>query len=358
MYLSSKQTAVLIFCASAFSLFGPSAAINGLLSPASKTIGSDTFDDTNPFDNINTLKNETEKSQIKTTSDIEKLMETAVSWDYEEVPFVEVVDSIREEFGVNVILDRSAEDDSLNLDSVVSVKLKNARLATALQTLLDGNNATYVIYDGMLRIISQDVASDRTFFRRKIFDCRQLLQKIRNTDSRIGKPVVVRILPVQNYGGSGGSGGFGGGGGGGGVFNVLPTLTQNLGPGAGIGSGGMRAHLGEESIETRILRTGQVDQVVGIEQAETAPAGSASQQESASNNIQNAVIQTPSAQGMLLDLVRAMVAAESWETTNGDGTLMIVSGLLIVSQSEGVLDDIGVFLRDLENSLSPAEIKK
>ena len=354
MYFGSKQTAVLVFCAGAFSLFGPTVAMCALPAPTSEITGHFAFDDSNPFKDSNPFS--PDKSQIKSTRDVEQLMQIAVNWDYDEVPFIDLMESIREVHGINVILDHSAEDDALNLDSVVSVQLKNARLATALQTLLSKNNATYVIQDGLLKIISQDVASDPDYFRRKIFDCRQLLQKIRNTDSRIGKPVVVRILPVQNDGGSGGSGGFGGGGGGGGVFSVLPNLPQQPFVTGGIGPG--RGGFGQANIESMILRAGQVDQVVRVNQSEAPPADSASQQELSAANTQTAIIQTPTAEQMLLDIIQAMVAAESWESTNGDGSLMIVSGLLIVSQSEGVLDDIGMFLQDLENSLSPAEIKK
>ena len=276
-------------------------------------------------------------SPVNATADgLNKILQTTVSFEYDEVPFLDVAEELRDEYRINVVLDGSAEDDSLNEDTIVSCNLKNVRLASAMKFLLRRNNATYHVEEGILRIISMDVAEDPEFFRTRIFDCRQLLQAITATDKRIGKPKVIQMLPARN-------GGFGGGGngskGGGGLFRIDPQL----------GGGSGRYSAPRPGIESTLLRTGEVEEVVGMQDAENQPVAESEQAKPA--EARNVMIQTATAEGMLIPLVKTMVAAESWDDTNGDGSLMIISGQMVVSQSENVLDEVGLFLKQLENAI-------
>ena len=127
-------------------------------------------------------------SQVLSSSQLEELLEkTIVDFDYDEVAFIDVVGRLQNDHKINVIIDQSAQDDSLSEDTIVSCHLNNVTLKTALRSMLKTHNATFSIDEGILKFISLDVASDPEFFRTKMFDCTELLKKIAATDSRIGK---------------------------------------------------------------------------------------------------------------------------------------------------------------------------
>ena len=312
----------------------------------------------NPFDPIQreqiSVQAIAKSTAKRVAGDLHEILQTKVSFEYEEVPFLDVAEQLRDDFGINVVIDATAQDDSLTEDTIVNCKLKNVRLATALKLLLSSNNATYLVDDGILKIISMDVASDPVFFRTRIFDCRQLLQAIAATDNRIGKSKVIQILPLSAGGGGfsgGGSGGFGGGGfgggaggaggAGGGLFRVGPQLG-----GGGFAGGASRFGFG---IESALMSTGQVNEVVGMQDVKGCSGSDSKTPQTAETR--NVMIQTATAEGMLIPLIKTMVDADSWSETNGDGALMIISGQMVVSQSEAVLDEIGALLEQLENSI-------
>ena len=158
-------------------------------------------------------------------------LNTKADFAHDDIPFIEIMDQLRDEYGINVALDQSAEDDSLNEDSSITFNAKDIRLKNALRLMLGDNNATFVVKDEVLLIISKDVASDPEFFVRNVYN--------------VGDLVAPRI-PIQGGGGIGGGqggggqgGGFGGGGGGrggggsglgggggGGVFCVVDSLDS------------------------------------------------------------------------------------------------------------------------------------
>ncbi len=139
--------------------------------------------------------------------------------EYDEVAFVDVMDELRDDYGINVVLDVSARDDSLTEDELITFNVKGIRLKNALRLMLKEKNATFIVRDEVLTIISLDVASDPEFFVTNVYN--------------VGDLVAPRI-PIGGLGGGangfggGGGGGFGGGGGGGGLG----------GGGGGFGGGG------------------------------------------------------------------------------------------------------------------------
>ena len=62
-------------------------------------------------------------------------------------------------------------------------------------------------------------------------------------------------------------------------------------------------------------------------------------------------IQTATAEGMLIPLVKTMVDPDSWDDTRGDGSLMIISGQLVVSQSEATHHQISALLKQLQEAI-------
>jgi uncharacterized membrane protein YgcG len=141
---------------------------------------------------------------------LEKLEET-VDFDYEEVPFSDVIDDLRNDPGINIILDDSSD---LKAETPVSFNVKGVRLKSALKLMLRQHNSTYVVKDEVLQIMSVDQAAE------------ELVTYVYN----VGDLVAPRT-PIFGGGGfGGGGGGFGGQGGGGG-------FGGQAGGGGGFGGG-------------------------------------------------------------------------------------------------------------------------
>lgn len=145
---------------------------------------------------------------------------------FDQVPFSDLMATIKKEYGFNVVLDQSAVDDSLQPDKEITFDATGIRFKNWLRLLLKAHNATFVVKDEVLLIISADSAKEAQFFVRNIYSVGDL------------------VAPRQNFGGGGGfgggqggggqgGGGFGGGGQGGGGFGG----GGQGGGGAGIGGG-------------------------------------------------------------------------------------------------------------------------
>ncbi len=284
--------------------------------------------------------------EVMTSNDLDEKLRMPANFDFDEVPFGEVMGELQNNYRINMVLDQSAKDDSLTKDEPVSCRLRQVRLATFLRFLLQTKNATYVVDEGILRIISLDVASDAEFHRRKIFDCRPLLDRIRVIEKdRIGTPVSAQRLPEDQWGGGRGRGG--------GVFSYPSTLQTGGGQLGGMG----RLKEADDELETETLTTGLVSQMVAQQPdhsgAVKTDAPSANPfEKAAGQGGQLLLIKRVTAEGMLINLIRKSVQPDSWESTNGDGTLMVIGGCLVATQSEQALDEIEELIADLENRLS------
>jgi hypothetical protein len=116
--------------------------------------------------------------------------------------------------------------------------------------------------------------------------------------------------------------------------------------------------------EAETLASGLISQVVSTQQ--TKP-DTATTDQPAVNPFANSVSQTAgqggqkllikrtSAEGMLVSLIKQSVQPDSWEDTNGDASLIIVGGLMVVTQTQQALDDIHALTSELEDRLSRNE---
>ena len=143
----------------------------------------------------------------------EDALKKTVDFDFDEQPFAEVEEHLEALTGLNFLLHMSAMDDQLSEDEPITFNLKGIPLNKGLRLLLERNNATYVIDEGVVVIISLDDAQSSEWLRLKMFDCRDL----------------IKVLPKTTQHSLNGGGGFGGGG----MFGGL------IGGGAGVGGGNM-----------------------------------------------------------------------------------------------------------------------
>lgn len=181
---------------------------------------------------------------------------TSVGLDFTETPLGEVVEFLRDEYGIEIQLDKSAlEEFSIEEDEPITVNLRNVSLRSALRLMLKDLELTYIIAEEVLLITTQEEADTRLSV--KVYPVGDL---------------VIDKTPIQGGGGGGGFGGGGGGfGGGGGGFG---------GGGGGFGGGGQGGFGGggggQFAVPPASETNQQADELV-LTSTTTAPAESASE---------------------------------------------------------------------------------
>lgn len=105
--------------------------------------------------------------------------------EFIEVPFADVKRDLEDEFGFNIVLDQTAVDDALTDEELVTVRLTGIKLSNALRLMLREFNATYVVSDGVIRIISLENVTDPENLSQKMINVKWLLNQINQTDARL-----------------------------------------------------------------------------------------------------------------------------------------------------------------------------
>jgi len=108
----------------------------------------------------------------------EKVLEKIIDLNYAETAFSEVKADLEKMSGLNIILDETAVDDSLTEEELVTFRIQQLSLAHGLALMLRTFNATYVIDEGVIRIISIDNVNDPENCRLRLFDCKDLVAKL------------------------------------------------------------------------------------------------------------------------------------------------------------------------------------
>jgi len=124
------------------------------------------------------------EQRIQTTETARAAFQKIANLEYDEIPFTEVMHDLEETLGHNIVLDQSAVDDSLTKDELIACRIRNVRLSDGLRLLLHGFNATYVIDNGIIRIISLDNLMDPEFHTTRMLDVKATLKLISANDPR------------------------------------------------------------------------------------------------------------------------------------------------------------------------------
>ncbi len=117
--------------------------------------------------------------------EIQSALSKPCNIEYVEVPFVDVKRDLEDKFGFNIMLDQSAVDDALTEEELINVRLGGIKLSNALRLLLRDFNATYVVSDGVIRIISLANVTDPENLSQKMINVSSLLNLINQTDARL-----------------------------------------------------------------------------------------------------------------------------------------------------------------------------
>jgi hypothetical protein len=217
----------------------------------------------------------------------ERELTQVIDLEFDETPFIEVMESISKRSGLRLLLDHSCRDDMLSEDEPITFQMKGVPLGKVLQLLLGEKNATFMLGDGIIRIIYEDVAGDSKFFRLKTFDCRNILDNL-------------RVLERQRIG-------------------TVNAQTDHVTVATEHGANGAAA--------TGLAGAGTMGGNMGAE------CGSATL--------------APNAETMLMDLIRKMVNSDDWDQSGGQMTLQIVGGVLVVNGTQDTFGKIDKLLQDL-----------
>ncbi len=90
--------------------------------------------------------------------------------DFDEAPWSDVKQELESLYRFNILLTPSARDDSLDVDEPITVSLKGISLGNALRLMLSEKNATFVVQDEVLKIISLDDVKNPDYFTRRMID--------------------------------------------------------------------------------------------------------------------------------------------------------------------------------------------
>ena len=109
---------------------------------------------------------------------VRKALAQTASFEFDETPFMDIHDELQTTLGINILLTESARDDSLAEDEPITCNLQNLPYSKAIRIMLAQENATYVIKDGILKVISLDDAHYPKNLTRKLIDVSHLLTLI------------------------------------------------------------------------------------------------------------------------------------------------------------------------------------
>ena len=135
-------------------------------------------------------------------------LELPADFDWNETPWIDVQEELQTKYGINIVLTASARDDNLSEDETFDSKLSGISLKNALRIELAKKNATFVVLEEALQIISIDEAQDEKWFGTQVYNVADLVAPRQNRGGGGG-------FGQQGGGGQGGFGGQGGGGQGG-----------------------------------------------------------------------------------------------------------------------------------------------
>ncbi len=295
--LNSMVCSAVLFSVHCFMLTTDSGLAQGQESfVAGTTVSSQTTTPDNQNPGMSEMRWRNEK--------IRQALNEPISLIYDETPWSEIEAELEGQFKFNIQLDRSAQDDSLTEDEPLTCDLTGIPFKNALRLVLREKNATFLIRNGVLLIISLDDAEDLRYFEHSFINVRPLLAQIETLEkARIGQPRIRRC---------------------GHASNATPV----------VGGGG-------------VFRV--VNQAVGQQVASEVADKPASQPVPSPAQ----PVELVTAESLLIDLIHSSVASDSWkESGQGLATLQIIGGYVVLNTTAESSDELRDFLQDLNYNLS------
>jgi len=168
---------------------------------------------------------------------IRRTLDASTTVEFEETPFNDCITFLKEQHGINIILDEKAisEGGMLETSAPITLKLSGISLRSVLKLLLEPYQLRYIIKDQVMQITTKDKADQDPDIR--VYYVGDLVIPIFSPQSAgigqgfggtggFGGASGSMGGGQFGIGGGGGANGFGGGGGGMGMFNVSDEPAQ------------------------------------------------------------------------------------------------------------------------------------
>ena len=147
-----------------------------------------------------------------------------------EKPFSEIKEELEDLYKINIVLTEGAENEGLSVDEPFNSSITGISLRNALRIELAKKNATFVVKDEALQIITLEEKNDEKWFATQVYNVADLVAPRQNRNGGGGGGFGQQGLTSGGGGFGGGGGGFGGGGGGfgggGGGFCIQNQPTE------------------------------------------------------------------------------------------------------------------------------------
>jgi hypothetical protein len=115
-------------------------------------------------------------SVIDINEHIERTLKATTDMDYQDVEWSLIQKDLFDRFKFNILTDQTALDDKLTQEHPLSLQVRGLPLEVCLLELLRPRNATFIVKDGAVRVISIDNVEDPQFLTRRTYDCRKLIE--------------------------------------------------------------------------------------------------------------------------------------------------------------------------------------
>lgn len=121
-------------------------------------------------------------AQVKSIFHLNEMIEARLkeldTMDYKDVEWAEVRRDLWERYELGIVTDQTALDDKLTEEEPMALTARNLPLEVCLVELLKPKNATFLVKDGILRVISLNHVDDPQFLTTRTYDCRRLIESI------------------------------------------------------------------------------------------------------------------------------------------------------------------------------------
>ena len=250
----------------------------------------------------------------KNTEAFQALLELEVEVDHFETRLEDVLAELRKVTGLMFLIDESAADNSVDAETLFTIKFSETRLSTVLRSMLAEFSCTWTILDGVVIITSEDAALDISNMSLMTFDCNELVKKI--------EPLVITVRDKGKRGFGGSSSG--------GVFSLPTTKPQE-----------------ESKGDDKAQTTPEAGKKETDKDSDKAKAAESNQPTSP------AVWQeTVSGRQQLIKTIQEMVDPDSWVRSGGNGRITALNNIIIVHQTQQNL----IAIADLLDELNSVEV--
>ena len=107
----------------------------------------------------------------------ETALDRLANADYYETRFDDVLEELKANFEIPIIIDSSSIENGLDGDTLITFSLRGCRASTLLDAMLRPHECTYAIHDGIVNIVSTDAADSERWLELRDIQSQELIER-------------------------------------------------------------------------------------------------------------------------------------------------------------------------------------